>query len=199
MKNYMKYFQKIRNKLFLFIPRPKFNIENFEILKLHLGCGSDYKHGWVNIDINTSVRADIYTNFGNIKNFFNENTVQIISMSHSISYMNLWEARSFFADAHNLLLNDGKLEIEFPDIIKCSKIIISESDIDAYLEGVRGVFAFDLGQINNKERYTPYSFGWSGWHLKEELLKIGFKDVIISDPETHGKRMWRDTRVVAIK
>lgn len=195
----MKYLQKLRDKLFLFIPRPKFNIDNFDIVKLHLGCGSDYKHGWVNIDINTSVRADIYTNFGNIKKYFNENTVQTISMSHSISYLNLWEAHSFFKDAYKLLLKDGKLEIEFPDIIKCSKIIVSESEIEVYLEGIRGVFAFDLDQIKNKEHYTPYSFGWSGWHLKEELLKIGFKDVQILEPETHGKRVWRDTRVVATK
>jgi hypothetical protein len=195
----MKYFQKIRNKLFLFLPKPKFNIENFDDIKLHLGCGHDYKHGWVNIDIDYSVRADIYSNFGNIKNYFKGNTVQIISMSHSISYLNLWEARSFFSDAHKLLLKDGKLDIEFPDIVKCAKIIVSESDIDAYLEGIRGVFAFDLDQIKNKEYFIPYSFGWSGWQIKEELLKTGFKDVQILEPETHGKRAWRDTRVVATK
>ena len=189
----------IRNKLFSLLPKKKFNIKNFDIVKLHLGCGSDYKHGWVNIDIDTSVRADIYTNFGSVKDYFNENTVEIVSMSHSISYLNLWQARIFFSDVYKLLLKDGKLDIEFPDIVKCAKIIISESDNVTYLEGIRGVFAFDLDQIKNKEHYTPYSFGWSAWQIKEELLKVGFNDVQILEPETHGKRIWRDTRVVATK
>ncbi len=40
----------------------KFTMKNKEI-KLNLGCGNDYKEGYVNIDINKNVRADIYANF----------------------------------------------------------------------------------------------------------------------------------------
>lgn len=90
--------------------------------------------------------------------------------------------------------------MEFPDVLKCADVIRnSEHDTAKYLEGVRGIYAFDIDQIKDEELYYPYTFGWSGWFMKEELFKIGFKDVQILLPETHGKRDWRDTRIIAKK
>ena len=120
-------------------------------------------------------------------------------MIHSISYLNLWEANKFFNDAYDLLNIGGVLELEFPDIQKCSKIIVESSDDSYYIEAVRAIYAFDLDQIKNKEIYRPYAFGWSGLYMKNVLLEIGFSQIDILEPETHEKRNWRDTRIIAVK
>src|SRR3989339_224838 len=36
-----------------------------KLIKLNLGCGEDYREGYVNIDNNTAVNADIYSDFIN--------------------------------------------------------------------------------------------------------------------------------------
>ena len=168
-------------------------------LKLHLGCGQDYKEGWVNIDRSLLVKTDINSDFLNIKRYFDYGSVDVVSMMHSISYLSLWEARIFFGDVFQLLKEGGVLEMEFPDISKCGRILSGTQNIDEYIEAVRGVFAFDLNQTINKEKYKPYAFGWSAWHIENELTKAGFTCVRILDPLTHGQRSWRDTRVEAVK
>ncbi len=32
-------------------------------LKIHIGCGNDYRAGWINIDIDTNLKADFYCDF----------------------------------------------------------------------------------------------------------------------------------------
>ena len=168
-------------------------------VKLNLGCGKVYRDGWINIDIDKSVRTDICCDFINLKNHFNPGTIDLIYMIHSISYLNLWEANIFFKDAYHLLNTGGVLELEFPDIQKCSKIIVESSDNADYIEAVRAIYAFDLEQIKNKEVYRPYAFGWSGLYMKNVLHEIGFSQIDILEPETYEKRIWRDTRIVAVK
>ena len=48
-----------------------------KLIKLNLGCGEDYREGYVNIDNNTAVNADIYSDFIN-KIPAKDNSVQYI-------------------------------------------------------------------------------------------------------------------------
>ena len=200
----MKKFLNLQIKIKSYIKSIFYYVKNNEQksdrkLNLNLGCGQIYRDGWINVDIDKSVRTDICCDFIHLKNHFKTDTLDLIYMIHSISYLNLWESILFFEDAYELLKTGGVLELEFPDIQKCSKIIIENSDNGNYIEAVRAIYAFDLNQIKNKEVYKPYAFGWSGLYMKETLHKIGFSQVDILEPETHEKRNWRDTRIIAIK
>ena len=172
---------------------------SLEGLKLNLGCGHLYKEDWINIDIDNSLKTDICSDFMNIHKSFQFNSVKVISMIHSISYLNLWEARLFFKNMFDLLVHGGVLELEFPDVVKCGKILSIYKNPKHYIEAIRGIYAFDLDQINNQDNFKTYSFGWSAWFIKVELQKIGFSDIRILSPLTHGRRNWRDTRIIAIK
>lgn len=174
-------------------------VEGKANLKLNLGCGQMYLPGWVNIDLDQNVKPDLLCGFNDLHHHFEKHSVDEILMLHSISYLRLWEARDFFKRTNEILKVGGTLTLEFPDLVKCAKVVTSANDLDQYLEGVRGIFAFDLDQIKKKESFGTYSFGWSSWHIKKELLEMGFKEVQILDPETHGKRNWRDTRIIAKK
>jgi hypothetical protein len=175
-------------------------VQNPSLLHLHLGCGSNYLDGWVNVDVMEECKADMIMNFKDIKKNFQPDTVGVILMIHSISYLRLWEARDFFSDAISLIRKGGKLILEFPDIAKCSKALLdSENKVTDYLEAVRAIYAFDMEQIQRKEPFYTYTFGWSTWHISHELKKAGFTTIEIMAPQTHGPRVWRDTRIEAIK
>jgi hypothetical protein len=169
-------------------------------IHLNLGCGDMYLEGWINIDINPKVQSDICCDLLSVRNHFSANSVDEMMLLHSISYLRLWEARIFFDDAYRMIKPSGRLILEFPDISKCAKSITeNEHNINDYLEAVRGIYAFDMGEIKNKVSYYPYAFGWSSWHILMELKKSGFNQILINDPQTHGQRLWRDTRIEAIK
>lgn len=170
------------------------------LTKIHLGCGNVYLKGYINVDISPNSVADVVEDIVNIKNIFSKGSFDEILMIHSISYLRMWEAQEFFRDCTELLKKGGRLVLELPDIGKCAALISNspENSEYEYLEGLRAVYAFDLTQIENKEDFTTYRFGWSGWYLKKELLRLGFSEVKVLDPETHEKRKWRDVRIEAI-
>lgn len=208
MKNLNKFYQSFINKTSqindkLFFSTNKNDVDiltnKLQGIKLHLGCGHLYKDGWVNIDIDKSLKTDICSDFMSVHENFQLNSVRVVTMIHSISYLNLWEARLFFRNIYDLLVINGVLELEFPDIDKCAKVLSNTKSTNKYIEAVRGIYAFDLNQINNQENFKSYSFGWSAWYIKLELKKAGFKEVRILRPLTHGKLNWRDTRIIAIK
>lgn len=170
-------------------------------IRLHLGCGSDYWDGYINIDAGTDTVCDVQLDFRRLADVYTDGSVAEIAMMHSLSYLRLWEARNFLADVYRLLTPGGRFVAEFPDLVKCARRAI-ETDgavLDEYLEAVRGLYAFDMGQIKRQELFTPYAFGWSAAHLRVELEHVGFSEVHQSDPQTHGQRTWRDTRVEATK
>lgn len=168
-------------------------------VKLNLGCGPMHLDGYINIDGDPKACADYYIDFAKLGDAFASQSTSEILMVHSLSYLNLWQARNFFRDAHRLLLPGGNLVIELPSIEKCAaRIIESEGDLSSYMEGIRGVFAFDLTEITNQVDFTPYSFGWSAWHLEKELRDAGFSSFLVTEPHYH-QQAWRDIRLEATK
>ena len=168
--------------------------------RLHLGCGGDYWPGYVNVDASPASQADLCLDFTGLRAAFEDGSIAEVSMIHSLSYLRLWQARDLFRDLHALMEPGGRLILELPDLAKCaSHALASSGRLDDYLEGVRGLYAFDLNEIAAKAMFTTYAFGWSSWHLKLELEEAGFRDVTVMDPQTHDRRTWRDTRIEATK
>lgn len=155
--------------------------------------------GYVNIDADVRACADFYMGFDELRAAFAADSISEILMIHSLSYLNLWQAREFFTDAYQLLKPAGKLVIELPSIEKCAQHLLANAgDQNEYLEAVRGIYAFDPTEIMNKINFTPYSFGWSAWHLKSELSAVGFGGFSELAPH-HHEQPWRDIRIEATK
>ena len=109
-------------------------------------------------------------------------------------------ARDFFAEIFRILEPGGILIIELPEFAKCAqKALECEGNMAEYLEAVRGLYAFGVDQIDHREMFMPYAFGWSNWHLKQELEKAGFLQIKVCDAQTHGQRAWRDIRIESSK
>lgn len=196
----MTFFSKHKNLFKNRLINDRFQNRINKNVKLNIGCGGMYMEGYINIDCNPYVKLDLYLDFRNLNSIFSPSSVSEVVMIHSISYLNLWEARDYFNKLFLLLQKGGILILEFPDVLKCSKAIIeSENNYQRYIEALRPFYAFDNDQIAKKEKYFPYNFGWSAWHLVEELRNVGFTEIQILTPETHGKLEWRDTRIEARK
>jgi len=154
---------------------------------------------YVNIDSSSDSVADVICDFRDIYKLYPEKSVSEIVLVHSISYLRLWEAIDFFKECHTLLNEGGKIVFEFPDIEKCAlHLIESRNDYPNYIEAARAFYAFDLQQIKNKESFFTYQFGWSAWHIEQELRNVGFNNIVCSEGLLHNYN-WRDTRVEATK
>ncbi len=181
------------------VPRIQGPLTELTDIKLNLGCGPMHLDGYINIDGDPRACADFYVDFKDVGTAFSKGSVAEILMLHSLSYLNLWQARDLFLAVRDLLRPGGRLVIELPDIENCArKLLESSGDLQPYLEGVRGVYAFDPSQVKKKLPIVPYAFGWSAWHLRQELLEAGFHSTSQHPPQFHGQ-IWRDVRIEAIK
>lgn len=181
------------------VPRLSGPLVERDDLKLHLGCGPMHLDGYVNVDQDPGACADFYLDFRELSSAFRPGIASEVLLVHSLSYLNLWEARQLLRVIHRLLRLGGRIVIELPDLGKCARhLLASEGDLDAYLEGVRGVYAFDPSQVREELPITPYAFGWSAWHLCDELRQAGFGSCEVLEPVYH-EQPWRDIRVEAVK
>jgi hypothetical protein len=173
---------------------------------INIGCGSDVRLGWINCDLMPSsdkVKCFNITSQNDLA-WLSKTPSKIIECNHVIGYLNYIQALNFFNACFSSLVIKGQLIIEFPDIAKISKQLIendySSANVDSYIELIRGVYAYDhddaLDANFNKQTYI---FGWTGEFVRSALLDIGYSQVQICPPKTHGQRIWRDTRIEAIK
>jgi hypothetical protein len=181
------------------VPRVQGPLSQLGDVKLNLGCGPMHLDGYINIDADPCACADFYMDFCTVGRAFEKQSVSEVLMVHSLSYLNLWQARDLFATIFSLLRPQGRLVIELPEIENCArKLLESSGDLTQNIEGLRGIYAFDLSQIANKTPMTPYAFGWSDWHLRQELADAGFSSIETHPPQFHGQP-WRDIRMEAVK
>lgn len=167
-------------------------------LQLHLGCGNDYKPGYLNVDLNPMAHADIHASMLDLEQFVRPNSVQLVETYHALNYLSLWEARQFFRILHRLFQDEGLLVIETANVESLArKILESSGNLSEYLEGVRGLHAFGLDHLAQELSYSPNKFSWTPWHLVQELQAAGFMDVTVQPAKTHAP--WRDMRIEARK
>ena len=187
-------------------------------MNLHLGCGSRYLGGWTNVDLyaeKVDVRADLRT----VE--FEPGSAATIRMVHTIEHFTQAEGIQILRKCAKWLAPGGTLELETPDRRKCLMAIKD----GAGPVGAKGLLG---GRSKNKPEWDQYVERWSRstrarrdvrhyrihpkWNLPgevhlcvwmgEELAEVlrGFGLVPqIQEPQHHGKRSWRDTRVVGVK
>jgi len=86
-------------------------------MKLNIGCGLDYRPGFINIDGNELVKADKYVNLktGSLLNTFAPETVDLIVADQVIEHFHHWEAINLLKDFYTILRRKGRCNIILPD------------------------------------------------------------------------------------
>ena len=81
-------------------------------MKLNIGCGEDYKEGYVNIDLSRDIKADLYVNDENeiFKRGFKD--VEEILIFKALPYID--NPVDFLCKCHKILKSGGKIKIIVP-------------------------------------------------------------------------------------
>lgn len=163
---------------------------SLKMLKLNIGCGDDYREDFINIDGSSEVKTDkrIDISIESLLSHFNINTIDYILANDIIEHHFHWEAITILNEIYAILKENGILEMRIPD---CEYIINSNLPIERKLTLLFGGQDIPQGnKIMDKSRqsfpqYFCHKYGWSKERIKKDLLKIGFKDIIIKNVGTN--------------
>lgn len=138
-------------------------------IKLHIGCGRNYKEGWINIDSNPDVRLDVMHDLSQGIPCF-DNSVDYIYSEHFIEHLTYDEGFAFINEAFRVLKPSGVLRIACPDLDVLIKSYIDDTWremewvklINAYWYPSRG---YMLNQCMIEDGFHKYIYN------KEDLIR----------------------------
>lgn len=152
-------------------------------LRLNVGCGTDYREGFINIDGSSTIsKVDKRLDFknGELLNEFQADSVDFILAQDIIEHFYLWEARSILKDFYSILKPGGRVQIRVPDcefIIRFLPFTLEEKL--TWLYGGQSIER-NVDQVMDASRkehpeYFCHKYGWSRERLRRELGEIGFQ------------------------
>jgi predicted SAM-dependent methyltransferase len=143
--------------------------------KLHLGSGSIYIPGFVNVDVDKRLKADVYDDISKLKKF-TSNSYELIYACHVLEHFTHDEVPVVLKSWARVLKSEGEIYISVPDIDRIVKIY---SDNWAHFQ-TRGntpwIGLIYGGQTNKYDFHkTGFNFNWlsslledAGFHSIEE-------------------------------
>lgn len=159
------------------------------MVKVNLGCGKDYREGYINVDDGSifdtkrDVTADIFDYDMPL------NSVDEILLSHVAMYIRPEEMEALLKRWYRWLKVGGKIEIETIDLDKAMEWAGN------YFEDTK---PHDWGLINifGTKETGPHRWGWRVDKLAEKLTLAGFKSITKTVGE---KKPNRDYKLIATK
>ncbi len=141
----------------------KINPKSFN--KLNLGCGINYWQGWVNLDFNKEVKADVYADFEK-KLPFEDNT-----FDHIYTHYVLEHTQDFFRlmdELYRICKPNATIEVYVPHF---TSIYSTKYAYHHQTFGI-GSFIMFTSLSDNKQKHGKVRFGI----IKEELRLLCEKD-----------------------
>lgn len=93
-------------------------------MKLNLGCGLCKLPGYINIDIDISVKPDLVTDFKTILPF-SDNTIDRVLLIHTIEHIPRFYHIHIYSEIHRILKPNGEFILAYPEFERCAKNWIS--------------------------------------------------------------------------
>ena len=82
-------------------------------MNLHLGCGNNYKEGWVNVDMG-DCRVDVEHNLEIFPWPFENDSAEYILMNHVLEHIDKNKFIDFVRELYRVCSNNAKIEITSP-------------------------------------------------------------------------------------
>ena len=83
------------------------------MIRINLGCGNDYKKGWVNVDFNKEVKADVYVDFTK-KLPFKENYADLVLLDNVLEHIEPEKYFFFLEELHRICKKGAIIHIYVP-------------------------------------------------------------------------------------
>jgi predicted SAM-dependent methyltransferase len=144
------------------------------ILKMNLGCGTDYKSGWINIDNNSDNNIEKLDLNWDLRNPlpFKDNSIDFAFHEHFYEHLAPEEMIEITKDIMRVLRPGGVMRIAMPDL---------EAVVNNYLHVPLGedpvITDFNLSFVKTRAEWINMSFRWWGhkwlydWEELERRLK----------------------------
>lgn len=134
--------------------------------KLHIGTGKNYLPGFTNLDIFSSVRADVFADMTALP--FDRGSFDLIYASHVLEHSHRHMVLATLTHWRDLLKDGGVLRLAVPDFAACVKWYHQTLDLPAITGLLFG------GQDHPKNNHF---ITFDGQTLTDALLKVGFREI----------------------
>jgi SAM-dependent methyltransferase len=124
--------------------------------KLNLGCGTDIKEGWVNLDIADIPGVDVVHNVEDLPLPFADNTFEVILCQDILEHVNLVPV---LRDLHRILVPGGELRLRVPHFTSRNNYA-DPTHIRAFSVDTWSFFVRGKDGLKSRDYY--FNFGFSG-------------------------------------
>lgn len=135
-------------------------------MKLHIGCGKVYLHGWTNVDIFSSVAADLYCDITRLP--YSAESFDLIYASHVLEHVHRHMVLATLQHWRDMLKSGGVLRLAVPDFAACCEWYRRTGDLESLMGLLYG------GQNYPKNSHTII---FDEGSLTSALAKAGFTEV----------------------
>lgn len=134
--------------------------------KLHLGCGKNYIPGWTNLDLFSSVKADVYADISALP--FDRGSFDLIYASHVLEHVQRHTVVATLSHWRDLLKDGGVLRLAVPNFEK----VAAWYDKTGNLDDVMGLLYGGQNHPKNNHFVT-----FDNKTLERDLKRAGFVTV----------------------
>lgn len=162
-----------------------------EVVRLNLGCGSDVKEGWVNVDKFPANSTVVQADFPALP--FSENSADEILLSHVLEHFGFKDGQTLCTEMHRVLKPGGSAYIEVPDIAWCCAQFLGAPEPQQFTDPTNdyntqhkwGLFAMSLwGDQHNDGLF--HKWGYTAHRLMYLLQHVGFSNIEVNYGFSHG-------------
>ncbi len=156
-------------------------------MKLNVGCGTDYRDDFVNIDGSNSLpRVDLIVDISqaSLLEHFTIGSIEYILANDIIEHHFHWEAVTLMRDFYSLLCAGGIAEIRVPDAAYLLRTFrfSTEQKLTMLFGGQDIPQGRDAEMDASRARFPQYfahKFGWTSSRLRHDLSAVGFAEISI--------------------
>jgi len=165
-------------------------------VKLNVGCGSDYRQGFVNIDGSSAlpnVDKIIDLSKESLRQYFADKSVEYILANDFIEHHFHWEAVKILNDFYKLLKPGGVLQMRVPDFQRITalwswrSLLLSPEKKIALLFGGQDLpqGEGDTTSRNEFPQFFCHKYAYTKKTMRSELESIGFTNVKVKSAGTN--------------
>ena len=130
-------------------------IDNKELIKINLGCGKDFRKGWINVDENREVKADVYCDFSKEKLPFKDNYADEILLDNVLEHIRPEKYFAFMEEVWRVAKPDAPIIIYVPHY---SGMYALKHPTHYMYFGIGSMDIFTPEGVFNGERYSKARF-----------------------------------------
>ena len=146
--------------------------------RLNLGCGPDYRKGWVNVDIRKDIKADIVHNLNKFPYPFKEDEFDITLISHTLEHLDYPER--VLKEVVKICKSGAKLIVEVPHAFSYANATDMQHRRNFTENSFtrKHIMQYGLGALRLRKKVFLYPVNkWKKYIPLKRVLKIFFNGI----------------------